>query len=82
MLNPARKLGPALLFVPALALAQGKATIGIDQIEFRGMGLRPRTKPLAYKEDTAGFVDMVATALVKTGKFDVVERGQGGHHRR
>lgn len=73
MLNPARKLGPALLFVPALALAQGKATIGIDQIEFRGMD-STENKVLGIQGDTAGFVDMVATALVKTGKFDVVER--------
>ena len=54
-------------------MAQGKATIGIDQIEFRGMD-STENKVLGIQGDTAAFIDMVATALVKTGKFDVVER--------
>ena len=55
------------------SIAQGKATIGIDQIEFRGMD-STENKVLGIQGDTAAFIDMVATALVKTGKFDVVER--------
>ena len=67
-------LGTLLLSILSSQLvAQGKATIGIDQIEFRGMD-STENKVLGIQGDTAAFIDMVATALVKTGKFDVVER--------
>ena len=54
-------------------LAQGRATIGIGSIEYRGMD-STENKFLGIQGDTAGFIDMVSTALVKTNKFNVVER--------
>ena len=53
--------------------AQGRATIGIGSIEYRGMD-STENKVLGLQGDTAAFIDMVATALVKTNKFNVVER--------
>ena len=63
----------SLLGASFASWAQGRATIGIDRIEFRGMD-STENKVLGIQGDTAAFIDMVATALVKTGKFDVVER--------
>ena len=61
------------------ALAQGRASIGIGDIEFRAMDSAGNKNRSAYggnqvQDDTAAFVDMVSTALVKTQKFKVVER--------
>ena len=63
----------SLLGASFASWSQGRATIGIDRIEFRGMD-STENKVLGIQGDTAAFIDMVATALVKTGKFDVVER--------
>lgn len=51
------------------ALAQGRATVGIGEI---------RNSAGAPHELVAGLVDMMTTSLVKTGKFDVVERERLG----
>ena len=61
------------------ALAQGRASIGIGDIEFRAMDSAGNKNRRAYggnkvQDDTAAFVDMISTALVKTQKFHVVER--------
>ena len=61
------------------AAAQGRASIGIGSIEFRAMDSAGNKNRRAYgrnevQEDTAAFVDMITTALVKTNKFEVVER--------
>ena len=63
------------------SFAQGKAAIGIDQIEFRALDSEYNTFVGAgggTTAATAAFIDMVATALVKTNKFDVVERDRVG----
>ena len=60
------------------ALAQGKATIAVGEIEYKAMDSSEDKRYRAYgqdpRENTRAFVDMVTTALVKTNKFDVMER--------
>ena len=55
-----------------------KATIAVGEIEYRAMDSSENKRYRAYsrdpREDTRAFVDMVTTALVKTNKFDVMER--------
>ena len=60
------------------ALAQGRATIAVGEIEYKAMDSGEDKRYRAYgqdpRENTRAFVDMVTTALVKTNKFDVMER--------
>ena len=62
----------------ASAFSQGKATIAVGHIEFRAVDSDQNKQYRAYgenpREDTRAFGDMLATALVKTNKFDVIER--------
>jgi curli biogenesis system outer membrane secretion channel CsgG len=55
-----------------------KITIAIGDIEYRAKDSSENKQYRAYgresREDTRAFVDMVTTALVKTQKFDVIER--------
>jgi len=75
------KIRTALLAAIALfgasALAQ-KATIAVGEIEYKAMDSSEDKQYRAYgqdpRENTRAFVDMVTTALVKTNKFDVMER--------
>ena len=67
----------SVVTLPIASLAQGRATIGIDQIQFRALDSDYNSFVGEGGGTTAAassFIDMVATALVKTGKFDVVER--------
>ena len=77
------RLGPlaaagAMAFLCGMAFGQGKATIGVGEIEFRAMDSAENKRYRAYgenpREDTRAFVDMLTTAIVQTGKFNVVER--------
>ena len=76
------KIKTALLAVAALlcasALAQGKATIAVGEIEYRAVDSAENKQYRAYgenpREDTRAFGDMLTTSLVKTNKFDVIER--------
>jgi len=56
----------------------GKVTIAIGDIEYRAKDSSENKRYTAYgkgsREDTRAFVDMLTTALVKTRKFDVIER--------
>ena len=68
-----------LILIPLTATAQGRAVIGIGSIEYRAMGAADQYQfydPTGDNRsgDTGAFVDMLATALVKTNKFNVVER--------
>ena len=62
----------------ASAIGQGKATIAVGEIEYKAMDSSEDKQYRAYgqdpRENTRAFVDMVTTALVKTNKFDVMER--------
>ncbi len=62
----------------ASALAQGKATIAVGEIEYKAMDSAEDKQARAWggtpRENTRAFVDMVTTALVETNKFDVMER--------
>ncbi|MEW5250246.1 CsgG/HfaB family protein [Microbulbifer discodermiae] len=55
-----------------------KVTIAIGDIEYRAKDSSENKMYRAYgkgsREDTRAFVDMLTTALVKTRKFDVIER--------
>lgn len=55
-----------------------KVTIAIGDIEYRAKDSSENKRYSAYgrgsREDTRAFVDMLTTALVKTRKFDVIER--------
>ena len=69
----------AIAFMCASALAQGKATIAVGEIEYKAMDSSEDKQARAWghgepRENTRAFVDMVTTALVKTNKFDVMER--------
>ena len=68
----------ALAILCASALAQGKATIAVGEIEYKAMDSSEDKQYRAYgqdpRENTRAFVDMLTTALVKTNKFDVMER--------
>lgn len=56
----------------------GKQTIAIGEIEYRAKDSSENKRYGAYgkgsREDTRAFVDMLTTALVKTRKFNVIER--------
>ena len=69
-------------FVAAASFGQGKATIGVGGIEYRAMDSDSNKRLRAYgrepREDTRAFVDMITTALVKTNKFNVMERDRLG----
>jgi curli biogenesis system outer membrane secretion channel CsgG len=56
----------------------GKQTIAIGEIEYRAKDSSENKRYGAYgkgsREDTRAFVDMLTTALVKTRKFEVIER--------
>lgn len=58
--------------------SQQKATIAVGEIEYRAKDSAENKHYRAYgqdpREDTRAFVDMLTTALVKTKKFDVIER--------
>ena len=58
--------------------SQQKATIAVGEIEYRAKDSVENKHYRAYgqdpREDTRAFVDMLVTALVKTKKFDVIER--------
>lgn len=71
------------LLITALVTCHGpafadKAKIGIGEIVYRAKDSSENKQYAAYgsgfREDTRAFVDMLTTALVKTRKFDVVER--------
>ncbi len=71
----------ALLVVLTLsssALAQERVRIGLADIEYRAPDSSQNKLYGAFgsgvREDTRAFVDMLTTALVKTDKFDVIER--------
>ena len=75
----------AILLVALLAatsFAQGKATMAVGGIEYRAMDSESNKRLRAFgrepREDTRAFVDMITTALVKTNKFDVIERDRLG----
>ena len=74
----------AILLATAFAAAAfgQKATIGVGGVEYRAMDSESNKRLRAYgrepREDTRAFVDMITTALVKTNKFDVVERDRLG----
>ena len=77
------KIKTALLAAIALfcasALAQGKATIAVGEIEYKAMDSSEDKQARAWgqgepRENTRAFVDMMTTALVKTNKFNVMER--------
>lgn len=55
-----------------------KVKIAIGNIEYRAMDSSENKRYRAYgkgsREDTRAFVDMLTTALVKTRKFDLIER--------
>lgn len=57
-----------------------KITIAIGDIEYRAKDSSENKSYRAYgkgsREDTRAFVDMITTALVKTRKFDVIERNR------
>ena len=56
----------------------GNVTIAIGDIEYRAKDSSENKRYGAYgkgsREDIRAFVDMLTTALVKTRKFDVIER--------
>ncbi|WP_170268954.1 CsgG/HfaB family protein [Pseudoalteromonas ruthenica] len=60
------------------AQASNKVTIAIGDIEYRAMDSSENKRYSAYgrgtREDTRAFGDMLTTALVKTRKFNVIER--------
>lgn len=71
------------LFVGSTALAAQNAAperirIGVGNIEFRAPDSDRNKMYSAFgggvREDTRAFIDMLTTALVKTQKFDVIER--------
>lgn len=68
----------AAVLAAAPSFGQGKAVIGVGEIEYRAMDSASNKRLRAYgrepREDTRAFVDMITTALVKTNKFNVVER--------
>lgn len=75
----------AILLAALLAVAssgQGKATMAVGGIEYRAMDSESNKRLRAYgrepREDTRAFIDMITTALVKTNKFDVIERDRLG----
>src|SRR3989304_6799460 len=57
---------------------ESKVKIAIGGIEYRAKDSSENKEYEAYgkgaREDTRAFVDMLTTALVKTNKFDVIER--------
>ncbi len=64
---------------PALAQATNRVRIGIVDIEYRAVESTQNKNFRAYgwnqvSDDTRAFVDMLTTALVRTQKFDVIER--------
>ena len=75
-----------LFMVPAIVtlifsgpvFPQQKATIAVGGIEYRAKDSAENKHYRAYgqdpREDTRAFVDMLTTALVKTKKFNVIER--------
>lgn len=68
--------------VAAASFGQGKATMAVGGIEYRAMDSESNKRLRAYgrepREDTRAFIDMITTALVKTNKFDVIERDRLG----
>jgi len=66
-----------IVCVPALA---AKVTIAIGDIQYSAKDSSENKRYSAYgngsREDTRAFVDMVTTALVKTRKFEVIERNR------
>ena len=69
----------ALLALCAASASAQKATIAVGSIEFRAMDTSENKQYRAYgideqREDTRAFGDMLTTALVKTNKFNVIER--------
>ena len=71
-------LSTFVLIINAPAYSQQKATIAVGGIEYRAKDSAENKHYRAYgqdpREDTRAFVDMLTTALVKTKKFDVIER--------
>ena len=67
----------ALIFASPV-FSQQKATIAVGDIEYRAKDSTENKHYRAYgqdpREDTRAFVDMLTTALVKTKKFNVIER--------
>ncbi len=67
----------ATAFLTAPSFAQ-KATIAVGSIEYRAMDSSENKQYRAFagdvREDVRAFGDMVTTALVKTNRFNVVER--------
>ncbi len=62
-------------------MAQDKVTIGIGEITFQVRRSESEKNRRAYTgresdEDTRAFQDMLSTALIKTRKFDVIERAR------
>ena len=75
----------AILLAVLLATAafgQGRATMAVGGIEYRAMDSESNKRLRAFgrepREDTRAFIDMITTALVKTNKFDVIERDRLG----
>jgi len=69
----------AALFLPDAALAGGKVTIGIGEIKLSTSGNNRHARAGRRDADeTMAFQDMLATALIKTRKFNVIERAQLG----
>ncbi len=67
------------LFLPDAALAKGRVTIGIGEIKLSSSGNNRRAGAgRRITNDTTAFGDMLSTALIKTRKFDVIERVQLG----
>lgn len=69
----------AILALCASSAFAQKATIAVGSIEFRAMDTSENKQYRAYgmdeqREDTRAFGDMLTTALVKTNKFNVIER--------
>jgi curli biogenesis system outer membrane secretion channel CsgG len=69
------------LGLPAIAQEQAapqRIRIGVGNIEYRAPDSDRDKRYSAYgrgaREDTRAFIDMLTTALVKTQKFDVIER--------
>lgn len=77
------KAAAILLTLAAVAaFGQGKATMAVGGIEYRAMDSESNKRLRAFgrepREDTRAFVDMITTALVKTNKFEVIERDRLG----
>lgn len=62
------------------SFADDKTTIAIGEIKFRAQDSSENKRYRAYgnapREDTRAFADMLTTALVKTRKFNVIERNR------